>query len=191
MFNLSAVILAGGESSRMGQDKGLMRLQGKTMVEHVADRFAAANQLLINSDNDEYEKLGFDLISDIHHPDVAKQAGPLMGIYSGLKLAKHDWVIFSPCDTPFIPQNYIEKMCQTASDQLVKACVVFDGERQQNLHILLHNSHAEGLLMYLLSGRRKTYEWLDSIKAQQVYFTDSPAAFDNINTPEDFAAYSK
>ena len=78
--------------------------------------------------------------------------------------AKHDWVLFSPCDTPDIPTNYLKVMAQHASDQLAFACVVYDGERQQHLHALIHKKHKESLMMFLLSGRRRTSEWLKSLK---------------------------
>ncbi len=189
MLKVSGVILAGGQSQRMGgKDKGLLEYQGSPMVNQVALGFAGSEQLLVNTNQniDEYKQLGFEVINDLHLADIGDNAGPLLGILTGLKTASEDWVLFSPCDTPELPANYLKKMSQTASDQLSMANVVFDGVRRQNLHLLLHKSHTENLHMYLLSGRRKTYEWLDGINALEVNFSDQASGFKNINAPEDF-----
>lgn len=188
MLSISGVILAGGQSLRMnGEDKGLLKYNGQTMVQCVASAFKGACDIRVNANrhHDAYQNLGFEVFQDVSYPDIGDYAGPLLGILSGLQTAKEDWVLFSPCDTPNLPQTYLAVMAQTASDQLAKACVVFDGERQQNLHLLLHKSFAEHLLMFLLSGKRKTYQWLDSIQALEVKFAHGKDDFKNINRPED------
>ncbi|EAT12010.1 molybdenum cofactor guanylyltransferase [Bermanella marisrubri] len=190
MLKVTAVILAGGQSSRMGHDKGLMELQGKPLINHVAQALQKTDELLVNSENLEYAALGFTLIEDLNTPDVPAQSGPLLGVFSGLKQAENDWVLFSPCDTPLIPNDYATRMSQFASDRLTKACVAYDGDRQQNLHVLLHKSLADSLQMYLLSGRRKTYEWLASVAVDRVDFSAEAKLFRNINTPMDLQLLS-
>jgi molybdopterin-guanine dinucleotide biosynthesis protein A len=188
MLKVSGVILAGGQSERMGgKDKGLIEYQGLSMVQQVAKGFDGVMDLQVNANrnHEEYQALGFNVFADANWADIPGNSGPLLGILSGLQAAKEDWVLFSPCDTPELPHNYCTKMSQTASDQLSMSNVVFDGERRQNLHLLLHKSHTENLHMYLLSGRRKTYQWLDSINALDVNFSGQPGAFKNVNGPED------
>ncbi len=188
MLKVSGVILAGGQSQRMGgKDKGLLKYQGSPMISQVALGFEGAEQLLVNTNQnlDDYKQMGYEVVNDLKLADIGDNAGPLLGILTGLKAANQDWVLFSPCDTPELPANYLQKMSQTASDQLSMANVVFDGVRRQNLHLLLHKSHTENLHMYLMSGRRKTYEWLDAINALEVNFSDQASGFKNINTPED------
>ena len=189
MLKVSGVILAGGQSERMGgRDKGLLEYQGVPMVRQVAQGFAGACQLLVNTNRhgSQYEALGFEVFADQKLADIGENAGPLLGILSGLQAAQEDWVLFSPCDTPELPASYLKKMSQVASDQLSMANVVHDGQRRQNLHLLLHKRHRENLHMYLLSGRRKTYEWLDSIAAVEVDFSAQAPCFKNINGPQDF-----
>ena len=64
------------------------------------------------------------------------------------------------------------------------AIVAFDGERQQHLHLLLHQRLIKSLQDYLQTGRRAVHEWLGQIRASQALF-DAPQAFRNINRPED------
>ncbi|MFT6153297.1 MAG: molybdopterin-guanine dinucleotide biosynthesis protein A [Bermanella sp.] len=195
-MKFDAVILAGGQSLRMGQDKGLFVLpleasdQGInpiTMVESVALVLNKAENLWVNSNEYEaqYSNLGFATLPDIFHNDIGPLAGPLLGILTGLQAAKSDWVLFSPCDTPHLPENYSQLMTSSASQHYSYANVASDGERRQNLHLLLHTSLQENLLMYMLAGGRKPYKWLDKIKAQEVDFSDFKAGFKNINSFED------
>lgn len=193
MLKFDAVILAGGQSTRMGQDKGLMPFSvgaedDKAMVEWVAQSLSCgANELLVNTNEyeAEYQALGFKTIKDIHNPGIGPLVGPLLGIYSGLMATTSDWVLFSPCDTPYILPNYGEKMSEYACQHLSYANVAFDGERRQNLHLLLHRSLADSLLMFLISGGRKTYQWLEAVNAQNVDFSMELNSFNNLNTPTD------
>ncbi|MFY0639471.1 MAG: molybdenum cofactor guanylyltransferase [Bermanella sp.] len=190
MLNISGIILCGGLSRRMGQDKGLMPYQGEAMALNVAKGFAGAKELLLNcnQNENEYQALGLKTFADHSYGDIESHAGPLLGMLSAMEEAKHDWVLFSPCDTPEIPTNYLQEMAQHASDQLAFACVVYDGERQQHLHALIHKKHKESLMMFLLSGRRRTSEWLKSLKPVQVDFSKAQGSFSNINTMEDWPA---
>ncbi|MEH6346452.1 MAG: molybdenum cofactor guanylyltransferase MobA [Bermanella sp.] len=188
-MNISGIILAGGQSLRMGgKDKGLVPYQGQTMVSQVLEGFEGAKEVWLNSNSsvEEYQALGFKVFPDVNLPDIGERAGPLLGILSGLQIANEDWVLFSPCDTPQLPNNYLKLMAQTASDKLSKACVAHDGQRRQNLHLLLHKSLSEDLLMFLLSGKRKTYQWLDKIGVVDVDFSKQAEGFNNYNTPADF-----
>lgn len=207
IMKFDSVILAGGQSLRMGQDKGLMEYHSPTaessgiqldetkvasfnckpMVAWVSDSLLGSQHLWVNTNEHKqaYEHLGFVTIKDVLHPDIGPLAGPLLGILTGLQAAKSDWVLFSPCDTPNLPANYPDVMTQFACDNVSYANVVFDGERRQNLHLLLHRSLAEDLQMYLLSGGRKTYQWLERVNTKDVDFSAQTAAFKNINSPED------
>lgn len=188
-MKISGIILAGGQSLRMGgKDKGLVFYEGQPMASQVLKGFDGASDIWLNTNSSasEYLKLGFKVFSDAKLPDVGEHAGPLLGILSGLQQAQEDWVLFSPCDTPQLPSNYLTQMAQAASDKLAKACVAHDGERRQNLHLLLHKSLQEDLMMFLLSGKRKTYQWLDSIGVVDVDFSKQAQGFNNYNTPADF-----
>lgn len=190
MLKISGIILCGGQSRRMGQDKGLMTYLGEAMVSQVAKGFEGSQELLLNCNQhqDQYQALGFNTFSDHNYTEIEPHAGPLLGMLSAMETAKQEWLLFSPCDTPNLPVNYLQVMAQHASDQLSFACVAFDGERQQHLHVLLHKKYKDSLMMYLLSGRRRTGEWLESLKPVRVDFSKDKAAFTNINTMQDWPA---
>ena len=97
-MKIGAIILAGGKSSRMGTDKGLLSLNGKSMVAHVIDTLKQiTDDIIIISNNAAYKVYRIPV-----YEDLIKDAGPLAGIYTGLIYSKHDKNIVVSCDTPFV-----------------------------------------------------------------------------------------
>jgi len=188
MLKVSGIILCGGESRRMGQDKGLMQFDGDHMVSQVAKAFSGADELLLNcnQNEDQYQSLGFETFPDQAPGEIEASAGPLLGVLSAMNVAKNDWLLFSPCDTPKLPHDFLETMAQHASDQLAFACVVFDGQRRQPLHALIHKKYKESLMMYLLSGRRRTGEWINSLNPIEVNYSKQARCFYNFNSMADW-----
>lgn len=94
----TAIILAGGNSSRMGEDKGLMMVNGKPMIQHVIDvAKGVVEDIIIVSNNEEYNKFGYVVI-----PDEIKGKGPLGGVYTGLTHSKTPLNIVLSCDIPYV-----------------------------------------------------------------------------------------
>lgn len=95
---LTGIVLAGGLSSRMGSDKGLLPYKGKLLVEYAIDTLKLyCNEIIISTNNSEYHKLGYPLVEDIY-----KGKGPLGGIHAGLMAAKTEFNLFLSCDMPHI-----------------------------------------------------------------------------------------
>ncbi|PRI66173.1 Molybdenum cofactor guanylyltransferase, partial [Haemophilus influenzae] len=109
-ITISAVILAGGKARRMGgQDKGLQILGKQSLIEHVINRLQPQiHQISINTNRNqtEYAKFGFPVFSD-ELPDFQ---GPLSGMLTALEKTKSDFILFTPCDTPFFPMNLLDKL---------------------------------------------------------------------------------
>ena len=83
-MNLSLIILAGGNSSRMGTDKGLLSFRGKPMVQHVLDNLCSDFQdTIIVCNNNNYKQFEKTIITDNHN-----SLGPLGGIEAGLSKSK-------------------------------------------------------------------------------------------------------
>lgn len=113
---LTGYILAGGKSSRMGVDKGLLQFKGKAIIEHVIEQIQTVVQkVVIVSNNPEYEKFGLEVI-----PDLVKNIGPAGGIYTALKHSGTNLNFVVSCDMPFINRKAIEFLLQsTDSYQIV------------------------------------------------------------------------
>ncbi len=121
----SCIILSGGMSRRMGEDKGSMIIQGKPMILHILERLNGKindavivlnNQERINSYN---ELLNAYVPVEIEEnftyslefiEDEVKDKGPVAGIMTGLKNIKTDYALVLPCDSPFISEDNIKTM---------------------------------------------------------------------------------
>ncbi|MBL1232700.1 MAG: molybdenum cofactor guanylyltransferase [Flavobacteriales bacterium] len=107
-MQVGAIILAGGKSSRMGVDKGLMLLNEKPMVQYVIDTVKLiADELIIVANNEEYKKLGYKVI-----PDEIENAGPLAGLCIGLKQASYHYNFVLSCDVPFVTKEMLSLLKQ-------------------------------------------------------------------------------
>jgi molybdopterin-guanine dinucleotide biosynthesis protein A len=100
----TAIILAGGKSSRMGSDKGLVLLNGKPMISYIIEILKKMQiPIIIISNNENYKQFGLPVFADI-----IKEKGPLGGIYTGLKNSKTESNIIVSCDVPFLSNRIIE-----------------------------------------------------------------------------------
>ena len=96
---VTGVILAGGKSRRMGQNKALLQLGDSPLIAHVIRRMHLVTDelLLITNTPTEYAHLGLPM-----HSDRVPDAGALGGVYTGLTHASYDAVICVGCDNPFL-----------------------------------------------------------------------------------------
>lgn len=105
----TAIILAGGKSSRMGFDKQFLKLRDKYIIEMIAERLERTFKeiILVTGRPEEYTKYGFKLVED-----EVRGFGPLAGIHVGLKNSgsMHNYVV--ACDMPLINLKYIKYMME-------------------------------------------------------------------------------
>ena len=168
-----------------GQNKGLIKLAGKTLIEHVMDRLdrqAADRVISANEAIPQYESLGYRVVTDA----IPGQLGPLAGIYSAMQVTKKDWLLVVPCDVPMLPLDYVERMLNHRAS--AKAYVAFDGQRQHSGCCLLHHSLQTDLQQALENNHLAVHHFLTEHDAQQIDFSDQRQAFININTLEQLEA---
>lgn len=104
-------ILAGGKSSRMGNDKGLLLFNGKPLVQKVIEELSpVVNKVIIVSNNHEYEKFGLQVLEDL-----IKNIGPAGGIHAALSNAQSEQIFIVSCDMPFIAANAVTYVMQYAT----------------------------------------------------------------------------
>lgn len=114
-MELEGIILAGGKSSRMGTDKGLISYKGLTFAEYLIHTISPfCKQVKINANNKKYEQFGLKVIQDVFH-----EKGPLGGIYSSLLSCSLDYVLLVPCDMPFISKELINILVDQAIEDEV------------------------------------------------------------------------
>ncbi|OSN07994.1 molybdenum cofactor guanylyltransferase MobA [Lonsdalea iberica] len=184
---ITGIILAGGQSSRMGgQDKGLLLLDGIPLYQHVLTRLASqVDSVLINANrhHERYQQSGYPVIGDINR----QFAGPLAGMYTGLVTTETEWALFAPCDVPALPLNLVSRLQQHIGHH--PAAYATDDEHHHPTLLLINKSQTAALEEFLSRGDRKLMLFLNYIHAQPVSFSDQPQAFRNLNTPEELAEW--
>ena len=183
--NLAAHILAGGQATRMhGEDKGLLTLSGKPLLEHVLERLdsqAKTIYISVNRQPQHYQAYGRPVIAD----NLGGFLGPLAGIHAAMLACQCEWLLTVPVDSPFIPKDLLQRLSQAVITSNRPLAVVHDGKGLQPTFCLLHQSLTESLQHYLQQGGRKTGEWLRQQEPALADYSDKPNAFININSPED------
>ncbi len=189
---ITAVVLAGGLARRMGgEDKGLVKLNGRPMVDYIiACLRPQVGRLLINANRnlDAYGRLGqCEVIAD----SIGNYAGPLAGMASGLEAAQTPYLMTVPCDSPLIAHDLAERMYNSLCRQNAEVAVAHDGERIQPVFALLRCDLLDSIRTYLETGERKVDRWYAKHRLAPVDLSDRLDTFLNINTPEERTALER
>lgn len=190
------VILAGGLARRMGGgDKGLLRLNGQTLLSRVIDRLEPqVASLAINANGDvaRFAPFGLDVIAD----SIDGFVGPLAGVLAGLDWAAArgaESIVTAAADTPFFPCDLVPQL-QLAGAGMTHPLVLAatpDPKRGQVRHPtfgLWPVALREDLRAALNDGLRKVVLWSDKHEGREAVFpVTSFDPFFNVNTPDDLA----
>lgn len=183
--SVTGIILAGGQATRMGGiDKGLVTLAGRPMVEHIIERLRPQTAALIinaNRSHDRYQQYRLPVVAD----HLGDYAGPLAGMASGLTASQTDWVVTVPCDSPLVPPDLVERLCQALQRDQAELAVAEGAGRLQPVFALLPRRLLPSLEAFLASGDRKIDRWYAQHRMAIADFADAPEAFLNVNTPAD------
>jgi molybdopterin-guanine dinucleotide biosynthesis protein A len=192
MFRRGTVVIqAGGKSSRMGRDKGLVLLDGQMLVErvlHVVE--GLCDELIITTNNRaQYAMLGVRTVAD-----AVPGAGALPGLQTALQAATGEYVLVVGCDMPFLHGGLLQYQLQLAFD-LHPDMVLPTWEGQtQPFHAVYHRAHClEAVGACLAQGQLRVEEFhkdllIREVRAEEVRrFDPEGRTFFNVNTPEELA----
>lgn len=171
-----------------GEDKGLLKLKNKALVEWVLARIVPqVDEVLISANRnlEAYASLGYSVLPD----KTEGYVGPLAGIARGLLDAKNDLVLSVPCDTPFLPDDLVARLYAALSNGEHDLAVPLAAGRTQNA-ICLMRRHNVGtnLASFLSQGGRKVMDWQTGLKLAVADFSDEAGYFVNINNPDQLVA---
>lgn len=180
-------LLAGGKSSRMGQEKGLTLFQGIPMIRHLIGSTApVASQQVIVGHHPGYHALGIPVI-----PDLIPDCGPLGGIYSALSHCQASHALILSCDSPLIQTDTMKKLLSHEWEGIVigevsgRLCP-FPGIYPTSLLPLLRSGLERGefKVQRFIGGQAHQVIDLATISAHPQH------EFANFNTPEEVRAFS-
>jgi molybdenum cofactor guanylyltransferase len=181
-MDATAVILAGGNSRRMGRDKSLLPFNGRPMLVHIADQLRPHFRALLVGANDpeRYSIAGAPVITD-HIPGQ----GPLMGLASCLEAATTDAVFLTGCDIPTMDIPTLHAMMAALTDHDAVIPVTADGRHP--LFAFYRRAILPTVQATLADGKRRMEDVLQRLNVATFPLADN-TWFRNLNTPEDYAA---
>ncbi len=185
----SAVILAGGQSTRMGFDKQFLELNNQNIISYLSNELSNIFDDIIvisNTLKDGYYK-NFRVVSD-----VIKEKGPLSGIHSGLLSAHSEYVYFIACDMPNINLDYIQHLINSIKDVSNNPLAIVTRYKNwiEPFNSFYHKDLIPKIEDHLLSNRsifaliKKVESLLIDEKIARDYAPDW-SMFTNLNTIED------
>jgi molybdopterin-guanine dinucleotide biosynthesis protein A len=173
----TGVIVAGGKSSRMGSDKGLLLYRGKPLVQYSIDLLKPfCSELLISTQNREYAQFGLPMIAD-----EITDCGPMGGIYSSLKSTNADILFVLACDMPFVTPETVVKLlsCNHEFDCLVPRV----NEKLEPLCAIYSRKLFKKIEGRILAGNLALHSLILESDCCFVDFNDRIEDFRNFNTP--------
>lgn len=186
---VTGIVLAGGKSSRMGEDKSLLNLNGKSLIEYsISALKPLCKEVIISSNQFVYDFTGCAVWPD----EMAIQA-PMIGIYSCLKRSTTDLNIVLTCDMPMVTTDFLAHLL--ANSEGVEITVPVRHGSLEPLCGIYRKSAINSLNKCILEGdfsMRKGIRLSSHrlINLESDDFANGPNLFWNINTPADFAAIS-
>jgi len=195
----SAIVIAGGRSSRLGQDKRRLRLWGEggpTLLEHTVDVVGGLcpDVVVVLNDPGDWAGLPARLV-----PDAFPDSGPLAGIYSGLLAAQHDFALTVAADMPFLSPNLLAAMLarERDYDALAPRSPRPGSARNQldvePLHAIYSKACLAPMRAALESGRRQIAAFFPQVRVAYVEpeetlrYDREGRSFLNVNTPDQVA----
>ena len=183
---ISCIVLAGGESKRVGTDKGFLTIGDRFLIEEIVEKMARIGDevIIVTNSHQKYGYLGTRLVSDVY-PDK----GALGGIYSGLKVACHHHSLVVACDMPFLDLRLLRYMILLSPGQDVVIPRV--GGLTEPLHAIYSKRCLQPMERVLSAGGLRIIEFFPEVRVRYVeeqeirLFDPQCLSFFNINTPAD------
>jgi molybdenum cofactor guanylyltransferase len=190
--DLSASILAGGKSTRMGTDKAFVQLNGRTLLEGALDlaRSVSADVRIVG------DPAKFAALAPVVE-DLFPGCGPLGGIHAALRASSSDLNFMLAVDMPFVSISFLHDLIERAQNSSAIVTVPRSGRGFQPLCAVYRRAFADAAENALKQGRYKI-DALFASEYTQVITEDelkekgfSPEIFRNLNTPEELAEGSR
>lgn len=179
---VTGIILAGGKSTRMGTDKGVVEINGKKIIQYVIDVLKeVTDEIIIVANNDNYNDLGYK----VYH-DIVKDCGPIGGIYSGLFYSKTETNIVLSCDTPLITKKVLESLLSHWEEN--ELVVSRENGFIHPLCALYKKCNILKIKKNIDNGNYKLKELTEDFKTKFVDFNDGDI-FSNLNSRKDIEQF--
>ena len=188
--NILGIILAGGKSSRFGEDKSTAKLGNKTLLDHTVNKIENEfNEILVISNNKEFnfKNNKIHVVEDC----MDGQLGPLVGILTAMKWViknkkNYKWIASFPCDTPFFDIKLISELKIKVKETSKKLIFLNSNKKRHNIFGLWSLDLIEILEKDIKNSFRKVELWADKVGYENININEEKFdRFLNINTKKD------
>jgi molybdopterin-guanine dinucleotide biosynthesis protein A len=194
VISVAGFIMAGGESSRMGVDKGLLEIAGVPMIVRAArlvESVVGAPAVVVGTP-EKYRASGLRAIAD-----DGPRCGPLGGIATALRASDAEWNLIVACDLPYLTRKWLEYLLQRARDSDAEAVVPLNlapanKRGAEPLCAVYHKGAEQAMRRALERGVRKVTDGLAELRVEVIEpaawkgFDSDGLLFKNVNTPADY-----
>lgn len=190
----SAIILAGGKSTRMGFDKQLLRLRERSLIEGLIRRLGGSFDETIVVTNRPELYIG---LADKITGDIIPDMGPLSGIHAGLSAASSEYSFVIACDMPQINTKYIDFMMELLNKNESMACITKFGDWIEPFNAFYSKALIEHIESFLMGGGKAVHRLLMNHNVEYIpeevarSFSPDWGMFFNLNTREDLLKYTE
>ena len=187
---LTVCIQAGGQSSRMGEDKALKTFLGRPLIQRVVERLSPfADELIVTTNRpEEYSFLGLPLFSDLK-----PGRGALGGLYTAIASAANPAVAVIACDMPFASPTLLQAANKILVAEEADVVIAKGEEGYEPLHAVYRRATClPAIEAAIAADQWKVVAWFPQVKVRLLTpeelkrYDPSGLAFWNVNTPEEF-----
>ncbi len=198
----SVIVLCGGLSTRMGQDKGSMNYHGKPMIVHVLESLkqVADEVMLVLRNEVQYnryknllskhailESSNFKILMD-----TVNDKGPLGGIYTGISAINSDKALIVPCDSPFISKELVTQIFKISKNypDYESLVPIWPDGNMEPLHSIYPANSKEIIDDLLMKDQKNVKALIKRLKVKYIEieeFNLPKKSFLNLNSPQDIS----
>ena len=187
-MNYSIVIQAGGQSTRMGQDKGLLQFGKYKMVEYILHQVSGMGEknFIVSNRPEEYKEFGLPVYTDIYH-----NIGPLGGFHTIFSFLEMEYALVLACDMPFINRDLINYLLSLASDYDIVVPRLNHNKFVKPFRAVYSKRCMPAVEKAIEQNHRRVISFFDDVRVRylekdeiHIYDPDERSFF-NVNTPED------
>ena len=183
ILGITGVVLAGGESSRMEEDKSLILFRKKKLIDFSLIALKPyCKEVFISSSKIVHQAFDYKIIKDEYD-----NIGPIAGIHSALKNATTDYVIILPCDSPMVKKQFIEFLISEIAED-IDAVIPKNKELLEPLFGIYHKRILPVIEKQIIRKDYKLGHLIEKINTKIIEVQDR-SCFININTKSDFQKY--
>jgi len=192
---LTVSIQAGGQSSRMGEDKALKTFLGRPLIQRVVERLSPiADEMIVTTNRpEEYAFLNLRLVSDLK-----PGRGALGGLYTAIASASNPTVAVVACDMPFASPQLLEAAENLLVEEKADIVIVKGDEGYEPLHAVYRRETCLPAIEAAIDADMwKVVAWFPQVNVRVLTseeiqrYDPSGLAFWNVNTPDEFMQAEK